>query len=217
MRKAVILLFFLLTLACRAGAWWPGGAASEMPIATRPAAKVVIRRAVTPTPYDSLTLQEPWALAEPELKAWAADAVVGVRWECRGVLTPDGRCSSWGGHIVSARRQESGGVDVLGRRVKVQGAGDTIVVLVNAILNDPIPVGDLPDSPAVVEVGRAWLAAQGLPEAQVTGFVVSTGRRVDSCGVETAEPVFVLRVKGPEGLICLDRAGQVITGDIWGR
>jgi hypothetical protein len=203
-----LLALATLLLACRlASAVTPPGE----PERTAQPTRRVIKRLPSATPAAGLTMLEAWQRAEPEVKAWTPDAQLGGKWHCQGQLTENGRCNDWYGLVGSLSRQETGDLHVRNGEVEFEPL-DTHNSVVEAVLSTAfVPEGFL-DSPAVVQRARAWLAAEGLTEADIQDLTIQSDRNaLASCELSSGTAVYILKTRQPAGQICLDPySGSVV-------
>ncbi len=160
----------------------------------------------TPTSYESLTMKEAWKLAEPEVKAWAPDARMGMVLKCEGVMDNNGRCNHWYGNLGSASQQEMAQLDIQGKGVTFEPVDGAMPVMVNPILDNAFDVEPLLDTPEAIERAMAWLEAEGLRQDRTRVRVLSlksTSGALEACQVSSA-PIYRISFFYPDGQLCLD-------------
>jgi hypothetical protein len=162
-------------------------------------------------------MKEAWLKSKPEVRAWAADAQVGVNWECQGALTEDGYCNHWRGRVGSASRQEMGELRVTKGEVKFRPL-DTHKNIVEEVLAAPFDPEEFLDSPAVVQRALAWLAAEGLIEerTRIEGISLRSHlNELEACGLSSGPAIYMLWTDNPSGRLCLDPySGSVVFDDM---
>ena len=171
----------------------------------------MVKRLATSTPsavdVNGLTMHEAWTMAEPEVRAWASDAVLGEVWECGG-LSSEGRCREWSGFLGSSAEQKTAGLRVHydDRGVDIRGSDITVPAVLARAVDTAFDPVVLPDSPAAIEMATVWLESEGLlqEDTRLDSLVLRADHNnVRNCGV-SGGVAYVLSFRNPQGLLCLD-------------
>jgi len=212
MKKAIIP-FILLLISCRLMSPAEPTRIPASPASTpRP-----VKELPTPSSQTHLSMKEAWLMGKPEVLAWAADAQIGVEWECEGRLTEDGYCNNWRGLIGSEMRQEAAELRVRHGEVEFDPL-NTHKNIIRDTLSAPFTPDEFLDSPAIVQRAMAWMAAQGLAEEKtsIDGMSVKAHHSsLEACGLSSGTAVYVVWTDRPSGRLCLDPySGSVIFDDL---
>src|SRR5512145_2464836 len=108
MRRISLTIAVLLILACRLA-----GPVQETPPAGEPV-ELKEGSPSTPPPPVGLTLREAWQAADPQVRAWAADARPSASWRCLGRLTESGHCNHWEGPMASVSKTDVAQIIITG-------------------------------------------------------------------------------------------------------
>lgn len=163
---------------------------------------------ITPTLPSVLSLHQAWAMAWPDVEAWAADARPTQKWSCSGRLQADGACNQWQGMVASADQIDVANIIVSGTGVKVQPSRSEIVG--KPAVTAAFSKEGIIDSSQVAQAGWDWLKSQNLwtDHTLLRDLNLRSGPGSVECG---EKPAYMVSFDSPPGQLCLDAyTGAVI-------
>lgn len=205
MRKISLTIIILFILACRLGT----SAQETTPVAEK--VDLNVGSQPTPDPSAGLTLVEAWQAAEPQVRAWAADAQPSASWSCIGQLTETGRCNHWEGPMASVAKTDVAQIIITGAE-KVDVRPSNSAMAGRPAISAAFSAEGIVDSPQVVQMAWHWLEEKELRQAKsrLRGLALAAGPTfAQGCG---EKPHYQVGFDRPQGSICLDAySGQVIS------